>query len=80
MWKEYFEALHQYFYKAKVIIYASLLAIVAASSLIRSQFPELHPPWQLLRWMTTSVLFGILLVPPLMTVIRRRRKEKFEKK
>jgi len=75
-WKEYFEALHQYYHQAKIIIYLSLLAIIGVTSLIRKQFPELHPPWQLLRWVVTIVLLGVLFVPPLVTVIRRGREQK----
>jgi len=73
-WKEYFEALHEYLYRAKVIIYSCLLIVVVVVSIVRKQFPELHPPWQLLRWVVTIVLFGVLFVPPAVTVIRRRRK------
>ena len=71
--KEYLEALHQYLYRAKIIIYSSLLAIIAVTSIIR-MFPNLHPPWQLLRWVFTGLLLGILLVPPAVTVARRKRK------
>ena len=73
-WRDYFEALHQHFYRAKIIIYLSLLFVVAASVILHEQFPELHPPWQLLRWVVTLVLFGVLFVPPALTVIRGKRK------
>ena len=74
MWKRYLEALHEYLYKAKVIIYACLLAVALAVSFVRKQFPELHPPWQLLRWVVTILLFGVLFVPPAVTVVRGKRK------
>jgi len=66
--------LHDYYYKAKVIIYSLLLVTAGGVSLIRSQFPELHPPWQLLRWVVTFALLAVLFVPPLFTVIRRHLK------
>ena len=64
MLKRYLEALHEYLYRAKVIIYACLLVVAVAASSIRKQFPELHPPWQLLRWVVTVLLFGVLFIPP----------------
>lgn len=72
-WTEYFEALHEYLYQAKVIIYSLLLLIVALIALIRSQFPGLHPPWPVLRWVVTFALLAVLFVPPLIKVIRRHR-------
>src|SRR5437868_5442072 len=71
--RDYLEALHQYLYRAKVIIYSSLLGLIVVSSIIR-MFPELHPPWRLLRWVVTVVLLGVLFVPPAVTVARRKRR------
>ena len=71
--KEYFEALHKHLIGAKIIIYSVLLIVVAASIILHT-FPKLHPPWQLLRWVVTILLWGVLFVPPAVTVFRHRSK------
>jgi hypothetical protein len=71
--KQYFDALHKHLLEAKIIIYSCLLIVVAASMFLHS-FPQFHPPWQLLRWVVTILLWGVLFVPPGVTVFRRRSK------
>lgn len=71
--------MREHLYKSKLIIYGSLLVVGVIQIVIREHFPEVHPPWPLIVVPLMVVLFAILLVPPLLLVIRMRRRPESEK-
>ncbi len=77
--QEFTAALREHVYKAKLIIYGSLLVVGVIQIVIRERFPEVHPPWPLIGGALIVVLFGVLLVPPFLLVIRIRKSSESEK-
>jgi hypothetical protein len=78
MWSELFPALREHVYRANLIIYGSLLVAGVIQIVIRERFPEVHPPWAWIGGALMVVLFGVLVIPPLLLVIRLRRARKSE--
>lgn len=77
--QEFTPALREHLYKAKLIIYGSLLVVGVIQIVIRECFPQVHPPWPLIGGGLMVLLFAVLLLPPLLLVIRMRRKPESEK-
>ncbi len=75
-WSELFPALREHVYRAKLIIYGSLLVVGVVQIVIRERFPEVHPPWPWIGGALMIGLFGVLVVPPLLLVLRLRRSRK----
>ena len=78
MWSELFPALREHLYTAKLIIYGSLLLVGVVQIAIRERFTEMHPPWAWIGGALMIVLFGVLVIPPLLLVLRLRRARKSE--
>jgi hypothetical protein len=76
MWSELFPALRQHVYRAKMIVYCTFLVACIVQITIRERFPELHPPWPLIGGTVMVVLFGVLVLPPLLLVIKLRRQRR----
>jgi hypothetical protein len=79
LWSELFPALREHLSRAKLIIYGSLLAAGVVQIVIRERFPEVHPPWRWIGGTLMIVLFGVLVVPPLLLVVRLRRDRKSQR-
>ena len=76
--QEFTGALRAHLYRAKLICYSLLLVVGVTQIIIRERFPELHPPWPWIGGGLMVVLFGILLVPPLLSAIRISKRSKSE--
>jgi hypothetical protein len=68
--REFTAALGEHLYKAKLIVYGSLLVLGVIQIVIRERFPEVRPPWPLIVVPVMVVLLGVVLVPPLLLLIR----------
>jgi hypothetical protein len=68
--QEFTTALGEHVYRAKLICYSSLLVVGVTQIIIRENFPKLKPPWPIIGIALMIVLFGVLLVPPILVVIR----------
>jgi protein-S-isoprenylcysteine O-methyltransferase Ste14 len=77
--QEFTAALREHLHKAKLICYSLLLIVGVTQIIIREHFPELHPPWMIIGTALMIVLFGILLVPPLLMAFRLRKKSESER-
>jgi hypothetical protein len=78
VWSELFPALRQHVYRAKLIIYGSLLIAGVVQIIIRERFPAVHPPWAWIGGALMTVLFCVLVIPPVLLVLRLRRARKSE--
>ena len=76
MWSELFPALREHLYRAKLIIYGSLLVAGVIQIVIRERFPEVHPSWRWIGGALMVALSGVLVVPPFLLVLRVRRGRK----
>ena len=77
--REILPALNEHLYRAQLIVYGSLLIVGVFQIVIRERFPEVHPPWPLIVGALMVVLFGVVLVPPLLLLIRIRKEPDSEK-
>ena len=68
--------MREHLYRAKLIIYGSLLVAGVIQIVIRERFPEVHPPWPWIGGILMAVLFGVLIIPPFIFVVRIRRARK----
>jgi len=71
---EFVQSLRRHLDRTKPIVYCSILAIGIPQIIIREYFPELRPPWPLICYPLMILLLGIILVPPLLSAIRLRKK------
>jgi len=72
--QEFTAALREHLHRAKLIGYSLLLVVGVTQIFIRENFPEFHPPWVIIGTALMIILFSILLVPPLLMVVRARKK------
>ena len=63
-------ALGDHVYRAELICYSSLLIVGVTQIIIQGKLPPLQPPWRIIGISLLIVLFGILLVPPILIAIR----------
>lgn len=63
--------------RAELIVYSMLLAAGLVQIVIRDYFPKVHPPWPWIGGTLIVILLGIVIVPPVMYLIRRRRSRSF---
>jgi hypothetical protein len=76
LWSELFPALREHLYRAKLIIYGSLLVAGVIQIVIRERFPQVHPPWPWIGGILMALLFGVLVIPPFLLVVRIRKARK----
>ena len=72
--KSFKVALSRHLHRAKFLAYSLLFVVGATQIIIRERFPEVHPPWPLIAGATTLVLLGVLFVPPLLLIIREKKR------
>jgi hypothetical protein len=68
------DGLRRHLTKVKPIVYISLLAVGIPQIVLREYFPELMVPWGLICYPLMVVLFAIIFVPPLLLIVRWRKK------
>ena len=78
--RQFTAALRAHFRKAELIVYSSLLIVGGVQILIRERFPDVRPPWPLIGSALVVVLLGVVFVPPLLLLIRIRKKPDSEKR
>lgn len=76
--REYGDALKAHLYNAKLIVYTLILVVGVTQIIIREQFPELHPPWPVISGILIGVLIGVIFLPPLLLIRRRRTAKPFQ--
>jgi hypothetical protein len=72
--QEFTEALGEHLHKVMFIVYSSLLIVGGVQIVIREQSPNVHPPWPLIGGSLMVMLLCVVLVPPLLLVVRVRKK------
>ena len=72
--REYGNALREHLFRAELIIYGALLVVGIAQIVIRERFPEVRPPWPLIGSALILILLGVLFVPPMILVVRMRKR------
>src|SRR6476620_7316836 len=60
-------------YKAKLTAYGSLLVVGVIQIILREQFPQIKPPWPWIGGALMVGLFGYLIIPPIIQVIRIKK-------
>jgi hypothetical protein len=67
---EFTAELGEHLYRAELICYSSLFVVGVVQIIIRENFPQLQPPWPIIGIALMIVLFGVVVAPPLLVVIR----------
>lgn len=67
------QAFKDHLYKAELVTYSSLLVVGVTQIVIREQFPQIQPPWPWIAGALMVALFGYIIIPPIITVMRIRK-------
>lgn len=65
-------AMREHQFRAELICY-SLLLVGGVQIILREYYPHLQPPWPIVGMILIILCFGVIIVPPVWQVIRRRR-------
>jgi hypothetical protein len=67
------QAFKDHLYKAELVTYGSLLVVGVTQIIIREQFPQIKPPWPWIVGPLMVALFGYIIIPPIITVMRIKK-------